>query len=215
MNATTTFILADNQDITLAGLRALVAQEFPQCRLIEKHCKKELLQALHETESCVIVIDYTLFYFNGVEDFLNVIARFDSAHWVVFSSELSDGLLRRLSIEKNVNIILKDNSAEEITTCLRKAARHEHYLCWEISAHLKTSRKAEKAMPVTASETEILRLIARGMSVKEIAAARNSSTHTVTTHKKNIFRKIEVNSVYEAVKYALRCGLVDPADYYI
>jgi DNA-binding NarL/FixJ family response regulator len=47
------------------------------------------------------------------------------------------------------------------------------------------------------------------MSVKEIANERCSSIHTITTHKKNIFRKIGVNNVYEAMQYARRAGLSD------
>jgi DNA-binding NarL/FixJ family response regulator len=62
---------------------------------------------------------------------------------------------------------------------------------------------------------EILRMIARGMTVKEIAAERVSSIHTIVTHKKNIFRKLEVNNVHEATKYALRAGLVEMVEYYL
>ena len=60
-----------------------------------------------------------------------------------------------------------------------------------------------------------LKLIARGRSVKEMASDRNSSIHTIITHKKNIFRKLDVNNIYEATKYALRAGLVEMIDYYI
>lgn len=68
---------------------------------------------------------------------------------------------------------------------------------------------------MTPSEIEILKLIARGKSVKEIAAERFSSVHTITTHKKNIFRKLGVNTIYEATKYALRAGIVEMMEYYI
>ena len=53
------------------------------------------------------------------------------------------------------------------------------------------------------------------MTTKEIAVKRFSSFHTVNTHRKNIFRKLGVNNVHEATKYALRAGLVDSAEYYI
>jgi DNA-binding NarL/FixJ family response regulator len=68
---------------------------------------------------------------------------------------------------------------------------------------------------LTTTEVEILRLIARGLSVKEIAQERVSSIHTIVTHKKNIFRKLQVNNVYEATKYALRAGLVEMVEYYL
>ena len=73
----------------------------------------------------------------------------------------------------------------------------------------------ESKVPLTKTETEILRDIALGMTTKEIAEKRFSSFHTVNTHRKNIFRKIEVNNVHEATKYAIKSGLVDTADYYI
>ncbi|WP_295732308.1 response regulator transcription factor [uncultured Muribaculum sp.] len=212
---TATFILADNQDITRAGLRMLISDAFPSGRIVEKRDKHELIQFLRQTGDCVVIIDYALFSFNGVENLLNVIARFESAHWVIFSSELTDRLIRRLAIEKNVNLILKENSGEEIMTAIRMALRHEHYVSREISAHVTTPCRTEKSLPLTESEREILRLIGRGMSVKEISCERNSSVHTITTHKKNIFRKIGVNCAYEAVRYALRSGLVDLSEYTI
>ena len=68
---------------------------------------------------------------------------------------------------------------------------------------------------LTKTEQEVLKDIALGMTTKEIAAKRFSSFHTVNTHRKNIFRKLGVNNVHEATKYALRAGLVDAAEYYI
>ena len=53
------------------------------------------------------------------------------------------------------------------------------------------------------------------MNTKEIATERFSSIHTITTHRKNIFRKLKVNTAHEVIKYALRAGWVDPSDFYI
>ena len=79
---------------------------------------------------------------------------------------------------------------------------------------LRPERK-EEIVKLTATETDILKDIALGMTTKEIAEKRFSSFHTVNTHRKNIFRKLGVNNVHEATKYALRAGLVDSAEYYI
>ncbi len=57
--------------------------------------------------------------------------------------------------------------------------------------------------------------IAMGLTTREIAEKRFSSFHTVNTHRKNIFRKLGVNTIHEATKYALRAGLIDASDYYI
>ena len=80
---------------------------------------------------------------------------------------------------------------------------------------IQTPERRELSNNLTPTETDILRLIAKGMTVKEIAAERISSIHTIVTHKKNIFRKLGINNVYEATKYALRAGLVEIVEYYI
>ena len=68
---------------------------------------------------------------------------------------------------------------------------------------------------LTATETEIVKAIAQGKTTKEIANERFSSVHTITTHRKNIFRKLGINTAHEVVKYALRAGLVDSSEFYI
>jgi len=68
---------------------------------------------------------------------------------------------------------------------------------------------------LTQTEQEILKDMALGKTTKEIAVKRFVSVHTIMTHRKNIFRKIEVNNVHEATKYAMRAGIVDMAEYYI
>lgn len=80
---------------------------------------------------------------------------------------------------------------------------------------LTPTQTTQEENRLTPTETEILRDIALGLTTREIAEKRYSSFHTVNTHRKNIFRKISVNNVHEATRYALRAGLVDSAEYYI
>ena len=68
---------------------------------------------------------------------------------------------------------------------------------------------------LTNTELEIVKAIAQGKTTKEIANERFSSIHTINTHRKNIFRKLKVNTAHDVIKYALRAGLVNPAEFYI
>ncbi len=77
-----------------------------------------------------------------------------------------------------------------------------------------TAPKRENDL-LTATEKEILRGIVLGYRAKEIAAQRHVSEQTVTTHRKNIYRKLEVNNSQEAARYALRAGIMDASDYSI
>jgi DNA-binding NarL/FixJ family response regulator len=145
-----------------------------------------------------------------------MITRFPQAHWLLFSDELSEDFIRRVSMEPQVSMMLKNNSGDEIRTALQCVARGERFLCHQVTNLLLTAAKSVDVHSVlTPTELDILRMIARGLSVKEIAQERVSSIHTIVTHKKNIFRKLEVNNVYEATKYALRAGLVEMVEYYL
>lgn len=216
----THFLLADNQDITRLGLHQLIshiADETEPADITDTHTRSELIARLKENERAIVVLDYTQFDLYSVDELLNISHRFTEARWILFSNELSEGFIRRLSFEQNMSMILKDANLQELTTTLRYNIKGERYLSQNIMSFLLTDSNHQKEAreKLTAAEIEILKLVAQGKSVKEIAAERMSSTHTITTHKKNIFRKLNVNTVYEATKYALSSGLVDMADYYI
>lgn len=215
METNITFIIADNQDITRTGMLVYISSKF---HTVEVATKKGLIRALAQYNNAIIILDYTLFDLNGIEELLITMARFPATHWIMFSNELTEDFIRRMSLEKNASIILKENSSEEIHAALFCVAQGKRFLCHQATNLLLSAaspNKREHFSLLTSTETDILRLIALGRTVKEIADERNISIHTVISHKKNIFRKLEVNSVYEATKYALRAGLVNLVEYYI
>ena len=74
---------------------------------------------------------------------------------------------------------------------------------------------AEETGQLTDSEMEIVRLIAEGLTTKEIASRKYISFHTVITHRKNIFRKLGVSSVSELIMYAIKAGWINMIEYHI
>jgi DNA-binding NarL/FixJ family response regulator len=208
------FILADNQDISKAGIRYLLKEIGFAGKLYEAGNKKKLIQYLSENEDATVILDYTGLDFNNIEDLLIVGSRFPKVNWILFSEELSLPFLKRIYLEKTFSILLKNSTLDEIKQALLS---YNRYICPRVMQFISVSKdiKDTEKTPLTSSEQEILKLIALGKSVKEIAEERFSSVHTIMTHKKNIFRKLEVNNVHEATKYALRSGLIDTMDYYI
>jgi len=211
----TNILLADNQDITRIGIQALLAKigaaEVPQQRVEDlEELEREMLRA----EAPIVILDMDTFEMTSPQELLSLYEKQPMTRWILFQDVVTDQQLEVFGGMPSVSIILKSNSGEEIRACLKSVLHAERFLCHQVSNRILSRRKQEEDMHLTHSETEILRLIALGKSVKEIAAIRFSSTHTIVTHKKNIFRKIEVNNVYEATRYALRVGLIG-ADYYI
>ena len=209
-------ILADPQDITRAGLMYVVSG-IAGHDYREAQDKTELLLQLAEAPESVVVVDYTLFDINDIDELLILNERFPQAQWIVFSFDLTPDFARRLAASsQQFSILLKDSSLHEIRECLRYAFQRKRYVCQRMMEMLIVPpAPQEEDLHLTKTETEILKDIALGLTTKEIAERRFSSFHTVNTHRKNIFRKLGVNTLHEATRYALRAGLVDAAEYYI
>ena len=186
----------------------------------------ELIEQLKQHGDAVIVLDYTLFDINDVDELEILYQRFHLAQWVLFSVDLSVDFIRRVvAISPRFSILMKESPTQEILECLQYAGRHQRYICQRMAELLlaPVQSRMEEEVKLTPTEMEILKDmemeilkdIALGLTTKEIAEKRFSSFHTVNTHRKNIFRKLGVNTVHEATKYALRAGLVDSAEYYI
>lgn len=214
-----TILLADNQDITKAGILYICDKISGYEQIVEVDTREVLLKQLAEHPDSVVVLDYSLFDINSLDELLIIQERYREVQWVLFSEYLTEDFIRRVIYGSEAfGIVLKDAAIEEIQAALQYALRSERYVCNRISNMLLSRRmdQERKEQPMlTATEVEILKAIALGKTTKEIASERFSSVHTITTHRKNIFRKLEVNNIHEATKYALRAGIIDTAEYYI
>jgi DNA-binding NarL/FixJ family response regulator len=209
-------LIADKQDITRAGLMYVI-DSIPETAYSYIEDKTELMEALKEQEDVVVILDYTLFDINDAEELLILHERFPKTRWLLFSEDLSHDFVRLLIVSSNqFGVLMKESSLQEIREGIDFAIHSQRYICQRMTEMLLTpSVHEEEKVNLTKTEVEILKDIAVGMTTKEIAEKRFSSFHTVNTHRKNIFRKLGVNNVHEATKYALRAGLVDSAEYYI
>ena len=210
------FIIADNQELTRQGLEALVRRK-EQNAVYKVTDKAGLMQLLKEHESAVVILDYTLFDFADVEQLLIISERFELARWVLISNDLSPAFLQKVIYTSHLfSIVYKDSPINEIREALQAAEHHQRYISQRALEEIIASQQDDEPVsPLTNTEREIVIAIAMGKSTKEIAAERCSSVHTITTHRKNIFRKLGVNTAHEVTKYALRCGLVDSSEFYI
>lgn len=209
-------LIADKQEITRAGLMyVLDGMKMGNHQYVED--KTAMVAALMTSDHALVILDYTLFDVNGAEELLVLCQRFKRARWILYSDELSQEFVRHVLANSNrFSIVLKDSSLQELTDAIQYAFDDKRFICQHMTEELLIpASQLEERIPLTPTETEVLKDIALGMTTREIAEKRFSSFHTINTHRKNIFRKLQVNNIHEAIKYALRAGLVDPAEYYI
>ena len=210
------YILGDNQDLTRFALETLIRQKEDNV-VYRATDKTGLVYQLKEHGNAIVVLDYTLFDFIDPEQLLIVSERFALSQWILISDELSPAFLRKIIYSSHqFSVVFKDSSLKEVRDALQATERHERYISQRaLEAIISQQQEEEKPDILTATEVEIVKAIAQGKTTKEIAIERYSSIHTITTHRKNIFRKLGVNTAHEVIKYALRAGLVDSSEFYI
>ena len=211
------YIIADNQELTRFALENLLKQHEENV-LFKAYDKAGLVDLLREHENAVVLLDYTLFDFADEDQLLIVAERFNLSDWILISDDLTPQFIRRVVYSSHqFSVVFKDGPLSELREALNAVSHHTRYLSQRALETVITQQQEEdKADSIlTQTETEIVKAIAQGKTTKEIAADRFSSVHTITTHRKNIFRKLGINTAHEAVKYALRAGLIDPSEFYI
>ena len=211
------YIIADNQDLTRYALESLL-QKDEENNVYRAFDRAGLVTLLKEHESAVVLLDYTLFDFADEDQLLIIAERFSLSDWILISDELTPQFIRRVVYSSHqFSVVFKDGPLSEVREALNAVSRHTRYLSQRALEIVITQQQEDDKSEniLTQTETEIVKAIAQGKTTKEIAAERFSSIHTVTTHRKNIFRKLGINTAHEAVKYALRAGLIDPSEFYI
>ncbi len=210
------FIVADNQELTRFALESLLEKN-EAANIYRAFDKAGLVALLKEHESAVVLLDYTLFDFTDEDQLLIISERFNLSDWILISDELTPQFIRRVVFSSHqFSVVFKDGPLSDVREALNSVERHTRYLSQRALETVITQQQDDEAPSIlTTTETEIVKAIAQGKTTKEIAAERFSSIHTVTTHRKNIFRKLGINTAHEAVKYALRAGLIDPSEFYI
>ena len=211
------YIIADNQELTRFALESLLHND-EGATVYRAFDRAGLVALLKEHESAVVLLDYTLFDFADEDQLLIIAERFSLSDCILISDDLTPQFIRRVVYSSHqFSVVFKDGPLGEIREALNAVSRHSRYLSQRaLETIITQQQEGDKSDNIlTQTETEIVKAIAQGKTTKEIAAERFSSVHTVTTHRKNIFRKLGINTAHEAVKYALRAGLIDPSEFYI
>ncbi len=206
-------LIADSQYLVREGLKAILATQ-PDFQVVgEVEDAKQLRATAESIRPDVIILDYhpeSPFPESWWEDTLGLIQHYP---FLIISQDHNRSRITQI-LERGVNAFLtKYCDQEEIISAIRAAVRSEKYFCTKILDILIESVREDvrdtcAPSNLTLREAEIVRLIASGTKTRDIADKLHLSLHTVNTHKKNIFKKLNINSGQELVLYALRTGLV-------
>lgn len=217
-----TYILADNQDLTRKGMEELIKMQQKNASIISVSNQKELKQALSQHPEACVILDFDLFDFDLLDDLQFMLNTFPRSTCLMVSQQIRETFIHEMNRNlPRANFVLKSDSMDNILAAITSTENEKHFFSSEALEIILGYKPRKAEAPVrnnfslTKTEKEIVQLLATGKSTKEIANQRCLSYHTVITHRKNIFRKMNVNTVHELTRLALKYGLVDMTEYYI
>ncbi|WP_122666408.1 response regulator [Pseudomonas viridiflava] len=218
---TCTLLLIDDHSLIRAGVRALVA-DIPGYSVIGEACDGAQLSALAtELNPDIILLDISMKDMDGL-DALKALNDVLPDSKVLILSMHSDPTRVMRALEAGAHgYLLKDAAATELEQALQALSSGERYLSPAI-AHTVINQaltrvQADKSETVhthnlTARQMEILRLIVRGKSTREIASGLGLSIKTVETHRAQVMKRLQIHDVAGLVLFCVREGIISLDD---
>lgn len=207
-------LLVDDHQLLREGLRRILEGTAGIQVVGEADDGRAALAAVRESGPDVVVMDVGMEGMNGIEATQQLRKEHPLVQVVALSMHSDKRYVRNMIRAGACAYVLKESASEDLLRAVRAAARGEHYLSPRITGCMlerwsspAPSGPASAYELLGAREREVLKLLAEGLSSKEIASRLTISTKTVETHRSNIANKVGLRSVAELTKYALREGL--------
>ena len=207
-------LLADDHAMFRSGLRALL-DRLPDALVVgEAGDGLETLALARELNPDLVIADVAMPNLNGIEMTRQLITESPEANVVILSMHSDRRFVLEALRAGARGYLLKESAFEELAFAIRAVQRKDVYLGSQIHGPVvrdyiaATANEPSSAFAVlSARERTVLQLLAEGQAAKDIAAQLKVSIKTVETHRKHLMDKLNIHSVAELTKYAIREGL--------
>lgn len=212
-----TVAIADSQYLIRVGLMHLLNTRDEVTLVGEASDQKGLYELVEQQQPDVLIFDYNKPQTFDKEDLVKVKKLSSKTGFLIISADDNRQSIFAV-LEKGVTSFLtKECDEEEIFKAIKATSRGEKFFCSKVLDFLLQKSLGNEpencyAVPLTTREIEIVKFISEGKTAKEIAEEINISIHTIYTHRKNIMKKLKMNSTSELVLYAVRNGIVDSSN---
>ncbi|MGM0574270.1 MAG: response regulator [Myxococcota bacterium] len=222
MSTRVKIVLADDHAMIRAGLRAFL-EEQPDLggRVVgEASDGQEAIDLVERLRPDILLLDLSMRGLGGLETAIELRRRGSGVPILVLTQHAESVLLRRL-LEAGANgYILKSAQGEALVSAIRAVSSGGTYIDPSLAGSLvrralgdeQPASEEEAYAALTPRERQVLKLVAEGLSNKEIAVALDLAVKTVMTHRANLMDKLGIRNRSKLVRFAIRMGLLTPED---
>ena len=210
-------LIADDHQIVRESLRALLEKEPGITVVGEAGEGRTALRLARELVPDVIIMDVVMAELNGIEATRQVVAEFPEIKVIALSMHNDRRFVLNMLKAGARGYLLKDCASQNLIKAIRLVIANKTYISHEIADlvvkdYLATTGPVEESSSalLTAREIEVLQLIVEGQTNSKIAEALKVSIKTVESHRHAIMLKLDIKSIAELTKFAIREGLTSP-----
>jgi len=208
-------LIADDHNIMLAGLRSLLEKQTDIEVVAEAENGRKAVQKAQETKPDIVVMDVSMPDLNGIEATTQIIESVPETRVVALSMHSDKRFVVGMLRAGASGYLLKDCASQELANAIHQVAGGKKYLSPEITGVViddylfggSSEEGITAASRLSAREREVLQLIAEGWSTKQIATHLYVSVKTIETHRRQIMKKLDLHTIADLTKYAIREGL--------
>ena len=207
-------LIVDDHQMMRQGLQALVDRESDMEVTGTADNGRTAVKMVSEHQPDVVVMDVEMHDLNGIQATRQIRSEHPDVLVLALSVHAERQFVTGMLAAGAMGYILKLNAFEELVDAIHTIVKQKVYLAPSISrvvvedyVQYVSDQKKPKESPLTPREKEILQLLTEGNSSKEVGAHLNISVKTVDTHRRHIMEKLDLYSLPELTKYAIRNGI--------
>ena len=211
-------LIADDHDILRRGLKQLLASHLGWQVCGEARTGREAVSLAEEQKPDIVVIDISMPDLNGLEAARRIRKALPKTGIIILTLHFSDQLVKDIVEAGARGYVMKADADRDLVNAVEALANHRTFFTARAAEKLLndfSDRISSPQTPVTprsrltSREREIVQLLAEGKSSKEVAVALGISVKTAETHRANVMRKLQVHSVSELVRYAIKNSIIE------
>lgn len=215
----TRILIADDHEMIRQGLRKVLEENHGWTVCGEAVTGREAVTKAGELKPDVVVLDIGMPELNGLEATRQIRRALPNTEVLILTMHDSERLAREALAAGARGFVLKTDLGDTLLTAVAHLSLHQPFFTSKVTALVldgflnpeqMDAAEGKDRCRVTPREREIIQLLADGKTSKEVATALGITTSTCETHRHNIMRKLNLRSVSELVRYAIREHIIEP-----
>jgi len=212
METVLNILIADDHELVRRGLRGLLLDEYPAARIVEAGSAREAVEAIEGTGCDLALVDINLPGRDGLELLRDLRRLYPSMPVLMVSAHIEEEFAIRALKLGAAGYVSKQSAADVLVSAVKKVLAGGRHISAVVAERL--ARAAAEGWAGSPHETlshrelQVLKRIAEGRSIKEIAAELALSEKTIATYRSRISEKLQISSNVELTRYAMHHHLV-------